>query len=352
MISIKVPARICFFGDHQDYLGLPVIAGTINRYIELKAKATEAAEFRINLPDIQSHRTISLNSEADIIPEDYLRSAMAVLKKKGFSFKQGYEVDISGDIPVNAGLSSSSALTVAWIRFLIAIQEKKNHVSDAEVGSWAYEAEVVFFDSPGGLMDQYTIAQQGLLFINTKEGKTERLVGDLGKLIVAESGIKKKTLNVLKNARTYQEKAIRQVQLQHPNFNIHKVTLADFKRYKACISREYHDHWYAAVRNYQITREAKKLLSFETLDLEKIGQLMDEHQSILENQIKNTPLEMITMMKAARNAGAFGAKTIGSGGGGCMVAIVSKDTKEEVINAFLAKGAINAYEVHVKHPKT
>ncbi|MEM9867554.1 MAG: galactokinase family protein, partial [Bacteroidota bacterium] len=33
MIEISVPARICFYGDHQDYLGLPVIAGTIDRYI-------------------------------------------------------------------------------------------------------------------------------------------------------------------------------------------------------------------------------------------------------------------------------------------------------------------------------
>ena len=37
MIEFKTPARVCFFGDHQDYLDLPVIAGTINRYIHLKA---------------------------------------------------------------------------------------------------------------------------------------------------------------------------------------------------------------------------------------------------------------------------------------------------------------------------
>ena len=33
----KAAARICFFGDHQDYLGLPVIAATIDRYIYMEA---------------------------------------------------------------------------------------------------------------------------------------------------------------------------------------------------------------------------------------------------------------------------------------------------------------------------
>jgi len=32
-VEVKAPGRICFFGDHQDYLGLPVIAATIDRYI-------------------------------------------------------------------------------------------------------------------------------------------------------------------------------------------------------------------------------------------------------------------------------------------------------------------------------
>ena len=35
-------------------------------------------------------------------------------------------------------------------------------------------------------------------------------------------------------------------------------------------------------------------------------------------------------MEAALNAGALGTKIIGSGGGGCMVAMVNDDNKEQV----------------------
>ena len=42
-------------------------------------------------------------------------------------------------------------------------------------------------------MDQYTIAQRGLLYIDTKTTQTERLNPDIGTLVIAESGIAKNT---------------------------------------------------------------------------------------------------------------------------------------------------------------
>ena len=123
-IFIKVPARICFYGDHQDYLGLPVIAGTINRYIKIYAKENNNSSFNIEMPDIKQRRFINIQQTISKVNQgDYFLSSMDILKKKGFDFLKGYDITITGNIPVNAGLSSSSALVVAWTRFLIEIQE-------------------------------------------------------------------------------------------------------------------------------------------------------------------------------------------------------------------------------------
>jgi Rieske Fe-S protein len=54
---------------------------------------------------------------------------------------------------------------------------------------------------------------------------------------------------------------------------------------------------------------------------------------------------MINQMNAALQAGALGAKIIGSGGGGAMVAIAEEHTKENIIQAFKTVGAHDAYEV-------
>ena len=128
-----------------------------------------------------------------------------MLKKAGFSFNQGYKIKISGDIPINAGVSSSSALVVEWIRFLLEIQDQEQvqEINDVQIGKWAYESESSFFNQPGGIMDQYTIAQKGLLYINTQTTHTERLNPNIGSLVIAESGLAKQTLGVLQKARSY-----------------------------------------------------------------------------------------------------------------------------------------------------
>lgn len=348
MIQIKVPARICFFGDHQDYLGLPVIAGTIDRYIDLSARPISENKFMIKLMDLDTEVSIALDDTLEQVDrDDYFRSCMAVLKSEGFLFDKGYEIQVSGNIPVNAGLSSSSALVVAWIRFLVATQNKSDETSDYQIGKWAYEAEVLFFNQPGGLMDQYTIAQKGLLYIDTETGESTRLNAELGKLLVAESGLAKKTLEVLKNARVYAQNAVEAIKKEHPDFNLKESTLDDYGTYKHLVPEKYQDHWYAAIYNYQITLQANEELQKEHPDRRKLGALMNNHQKILQNQIQNTPMEMIKMMEEAVKAGALGAKTIGSGGGGCMVAMVTEDNTEAVKNAFLNAGAKAVYEVGI-----
>lgn len=348
MIEIKVPARICFYGDHQDYLGLPVIAGTIDRYIDLKATRNADKRYVLRLLDLQQELSIPLDDDlAQVQADDYFRSAMAVVREQGFRLDQGYDVEISGNIPVNAGLSSSSALVVAWIRFLAATQGRSETIPDHQIGRWAYEAEVLFFDQPGGLMDQYTIAQKGLIYIDTQNGESTRLNAKLGKLLVAESGVPKNTLEVLKNARVYANKAVDAVRAKHPELVLGQVRLEDYEKYVDLVPERFRGYWYATIYNYHITLEAKDELLKVSPDLQKLGDLMNQHQSILQNFIQNTPDAMIGMMDAARNAGALGTKIIGSGGGGCMVAMVGDSTEDGVKKAFLDKGAKAVYAVEL-----
>lgn len=350
MIDIKVPARICFYGDHQDYLGLPVIAGTIDRYIHIKGVPNSSKAYRFKLLDLNQEVSVSLLDDLkQVTSGDYFRSVMAILKEKGFSLAQGYDIEITGNIPLNAGLSSSSALVVAWIRFLLEADGKGNEISDHQIGRWAYEAEVLFFDQPGGLMDQYTIAQKGLIYIDTRTGESTRLKADLGKLLVAESGVPKKTLEVLKNARVYAQKAVDTVIKVHPAFELEYATLEDYEKYVDLVPGELQGYWYATIHNYHITLEAKKELLKPNPNVPFLGDLMNRHQRILQDEIKNTPLAMAQMMEAAREAGAIGAKTIGSGGGGCMVAMVTDDVEENVKQAFLDKGAKAVYAVKLTH---
>ena len=61
LIKTKASGRICFFGDHQDYLSLPVIAGTIDRFIKIEGKLNGEKALILNLIDFDSQVKIDFS---------------------------------------------------------------------------------------------------------------------------------------------------------------------------------------------------------------------------------------------------------------------------------------------------
>ena len=96
-----------------------------------------------------------------------MRISLNVLKRYGCVPNRGYDITISSNIPINSGLSSSSALTVAWIQFLLKCFMPKKTIDYKTLAELAYQTEVVETGSSGGNMDQYTISHGGTIFLNT-----------------------------------------------------------------------------------------------------------------------------------------------------------------------------------------
>ena len=80
-------------------------------------------------------------------------------------------------------------------------------------------------------------------------------------------------------------------------------------------------------------------------DLNKISQLINAHQDILDKKLNNTPNDMIRMMDAAKSAGAKATKIVGSGGGGCFLAMIDPQDEKKVLNSILNAGAVDAFSV-------
>ena len=347
-LSVKAPGRICFFGDHQDYLGLPVIAATIDRYIYMEATPKEEKTLSIELLDLDKQETLSFDENFDLLaPRDYFRSVIRVLKRAGINLRQGYHVKIHGDIPLESGLSSSSAMVVAWTRLLLKLAQPQHCYSDEQIAQWSYTAEVLEFNEPGGLMDQYTIALGGMVCLNTVTGSYQRLSAPWESVIIGDSGIKKSTLSVLSQAKDNALEALEIVKTQDPSFQLEKAGKATYLQTEDLLPSALKPYWYAAIHNHLITQEALSLLNQPTIEMNKLGQLINAHQTILQHQIKNTPSRIIEMMEAANVKGAYGTKIVGSGGGGCFVALCSQDSTANVIKAIETTGARQAFSVNI-----
>ena len=350
MIEISSPGRICFYGDHQDYLGLPVISGTINRYIYLKAKPIKSSFFEINLIDFKRSIKVNFENNSNTIKiGDYFRAGLVVLSKEGIVPNKGYSIKISGDLPINAGLSSSSSLVVGWIRFLVEAFAKDKNITDLQIAKWAVATEVDFFNQPGGIMDQYTIAIGGLLSIDTFNKTYENLQGNFGTLLVIDSGIPKNTLGILKEARVHAQNAIKTIQNFDKNFDLINSKESDYKKYERELPIKLQAYWKATILNYMITKKAKKILSNKNGSIKDLSSLMNSHQELLANHIKNTPIEISNQINCGIKAGAYGSKIVGSGGGGCMVAMVNSKDIFKIKKAFLNEGAKNVFEVNLTY---
>jgi len=348
-ITIVAPGRICLFGDHQDYLGLPVIACAINREVQLSSKENRTQNFHIKMPDIRSERTIPITKTFETLEkEDHFASALRVVRRYGCVPDRGFDVLLKSTIPINAGVSSSSAIVVAWIHFLLNAFRANRPITNEFIAQLAYEAEVIEHNSPGGKMDQYTISLGNIVFLNTTEDLSFKIIGtELESLILGESGVPKKTLGLLADLRGKAQDAIAEVEQHLPDFCLEKVTPDTVDRYSSYISEELKPYFYAAIQNHSITQKALLEFGKEKLDHKAIGELMSAHHKVLKDILKITVPVIDKMINAALEAGAYGAKIVGSGGGGSIIALVPGDKKEAIIKAIRENGAIDAYEVSV-----
>lgn len=344
-LQILSPGRVCLFGDHQDYLQLPVIACAINRFLKFEGRPNDTANFSINLLDTSQHRELSLYETRPHNSHDYWVSGLNVLRRTGLVFTRGYHLQVSGNIPINAGLSSSSALVVGWLRFLCAAAGFEPQA--AQLARWAYETEVLEFNQPGGLMDQYTISIGNIIYIDTRPPSAfQRLGHELKGMVVAESGIPKSTLGTLGKLREMAQKAVSFIQTQMPDFNLHQAEPEEAKALRKCLPSNLQDVFLAAVENHSITRWAVKVFEDDPENIEKLGYLMSLHHAVLRDKLNITVPEIDVMINTALKAGAFGAKIVGSGGGGCIVALADAERQGAVVEA-LKKVSKAAYAVSV-----
>ncbi|MDG1791858.1 MAG: galactokinase family protein [Flavobacteriaceae bacterium] len=339
MIS-KAPARICLFGDHQDYLGLPVIACAINKYMLVEGVPNNTNYLLFSLIDIDQVIKINLNEDFSVLKKgDHIRHVIKTLKKNNINIDKGYDIKISSDIFINAGISSSSALTVALIGFFIKIFDSKKN-SEEFVAELAYQSEVVEQGGSGGRMDQYSISIGNTIFLETKTAfNYKKLNNPFKNFIIANSGVKKKTDLVLKNLKSKTISSIENIRLNNPNFNLNEISVSDVNKYENQMNKTSFRYFKAAVENHSITQAAFLELKKRNPNLYKLGVLMNRHHSILKNDLSITVPLIDKMIDLAFENGAYGAKIIGSGGGGSILILSNEKDENRIIKTLYNAGA-------------
>ncbi len=343
----KAPGRICLFGEHQDFLHLAVIACPINLYVTVSGSPRTDTRFCISMPDIGDSDEFDACTEIPYRRDlDFIRAATNVVRRHGIDIATGYDCVIEGEIPINAGTSSSSALVVGWVQFLLATQNGRSAHDAATIARLAYQAEVPEFHAPGGMMDHYASAMGGLLYIDCADPITvERLPAVIDGFVLGNTGVHKDNNAILLESRQAMARGIRMLEQAIPGFDLRTTQLEQAEPHLARMDRDIARRVRANIINRDICSQARQVLSADSPDRARLGELLYRHQEQLRDGIGVSHPKLDQLIDAAMGAGALGGKLNGSGGGGCMFAY-APGKQQEVREAIRSAGG-EAYIVNV-----
>lgn len=331
MLTVSTPGRICLFGEHQDYLGLPVIAAAISRRVQIKGHHRGDNQIIIHLPDVHSKLKMEIGEGRMhyVLKRDYFRSGYNMLIDRGLSFSKGLECTVQGNIPINSGTSSSSALLVTWINFLSQMADEPRDFSATELGIMAFEAEVLEFGEPGGMMDHLSTAIGNAVYLEFEPTvHATPLYPHVGTFVLADSCEPKDTIGVLKRAKFARLELIEKIKSHDPSFSLDTYDSTQKEELKDVLKEDEYILLVGTLRNRDILREALTHFQSGTMTDEMLGHLLLEHHSILRDVLEISTPKIERMLSAAMEAGALGGKINGSGGGGCMFVYAPNDAEK------------------------
>ncbi len=339
-IKVSAPGRVCLFGEHQDYFGLPIIAAAINLRISINGTKREDHTIKIDLPDIRELEEFSLDKEVEYAKErDYLKSAVNVLRRKGIRIPTGWDCRVRGTIPINSGTASSSALVVTWVKFLLEAAQDERANDPEEIAELSFLAEVAEFKEPGGKMDHFSSALGGVVSVDFDGGlEARKLKNSLKEFVLADSLQKKDTTGMLGHIKSHVLEGVTRIQEKNDGFNLKSPLTQRENEEIERLSPDVARLLKGTLLTRDLTAEGKALFEAEIFDHYRFGELLSRQHDVLRNYLRISTPKIEEMIDASLKAGALGAKTNGSGGGGCMFAY-APEKAENVAEALEEKGA-------------
>ena len=291
----SAPGKVILFGEHFVVYGVKAILCSINKRVTVTAEKISEKKISINSEIgnivLEPNKSISeINSP--LKPFYYL--ANKVIKNQD----TGIQINIDSEIPLGAGLGSSSACCVAGAA---AIFKLFGDISKKEILEHAIEAEKTIFENTSGA-DCTVCTYGGIMEYDKKQGFKKIENEPNFQLVIVNSNIKHSTESMVSKVKQFEIK------------NKEEFTkLSD--------------------QESKLVKDVLKLLKEN--NTAKIGEKTNQNQEYLETiGISNNELRKIIEIG---QKSSFGAKITGSGGGGCIFAITDESNLDETLKEFKNK---------------
>ncbi|MGZ4676060.1 MAG: galactokinase [Acidimicrobiia bacterium] len=317
---VRAPGRVNLIGEHTDYSEGLCLPMAIDR--ECRVTATPTTRPRVRAVSHQLEGVVEvdvpaagpLGAVAGPRWGRFVAGAVTAVRDAGHAVG-GMDLEIHSTVPAGAGLSSSSALSIALVLALLPVDARvrRDHVAVARL---ALAAEVAATGVPGGLLDQMAslggVADHALLLdCRTLTVEAVPLPAGLAVLVV-HSGVSRELAG--------SEYAERRAACEAAARRIGVPTLRD------ATAEQVADD---PIARHVVSENARVLACCEALragDLDELGRLLLAGHASLRDDFRVSIPELDVLVETFVANGAYGARLTGAGFGGCVVGLAPAPT--------------------------
>jgi len=345
-VVVRAPGRVNLIGEHTDYNDGFVLPAAIDRSIEFAGRRRSDRVVRVHSVDFAASVEFSL----DDIQKDgknswsnYIRGVSKYLEEDGHRLS-GADLVFGGDVPREAGLSSSAAVEVGAAAFWKNLLHLE--VDPVYLVKLSRKAENQFVGVPCGIMDQFISAlgrKNHALFLDCRALSFRHVpLRDDVKIVVCNSGVKRALAQSEYEVRLKQcRQAVAQIASTGlAGKSLRDLTPEDLEAARSVFSGIlFRRARHVVTENYRVL-EAVNVL--ESGDLMRFGELMNASHESLRDDYEVSSRELDVLVELARKQpGVLGARMTGAGFGGCTVNLVRQEAAESFAEA-VRRGYQNA----------
>lgn len=296
MTTSSAPAKVYLFGEHAVVYGEPAVPCAIERRATVTVERRSDSQICVQANDLTLDGfTVTWGGRTDSRPDvdvptplietamGYLDGAIEQALEAAGESGIGFDITVESAIPLGAGLGSSAAVVVAGID--AATRELGVELAPQTIADRAYQVEYEVQDGQASRADTFCSAMGGAVRV---EGDDCRQLIDVPTLpfVIGYDGDAGDTGELVAGVRSLKDE-----------YGFAADTVAAIG---------------------DIVRSGERALRED--DVGEIGRLMDFNHGLL-SALGVSARSLDSMVWAAREAGADGAKLTGAGGGGCIVAL-------------------------------
>jgi galactokinase len=330
------PARVNLIGEHTDYTGGFVMPMAIDFRTVAIVSAREdggAVFYSANYNEEVRFEIASRKRRPSGRWSDYPAGVLWSLRKEGVAVR-GFNMSLTGDVPLGAGLSSSASVEVATAMALLGHAGKELPLE--KVATLCRRAENEYVGAKSGIMDQFAVAgsvANRAMLLDCRSLEYELLpLPDQVRVVICNSMVKHAVATGEYGDRSAEVEAGQAVlQRERPGVKLLRdATIEDLNACRDLMSAASFKRCRHIITENARVMEARKALLAG--DMERFGALMVEaHVSVRDDFAASCEEVDVLVAIAMQQEQCFGARITGGGFGGCSVNVVRADKAERFV---------------------